>query len=73
VLDLPRRPVDNGIVRGSLRGKNTTAAHPLSAYNWTVTPNTIVSINASLSRFAYKPLAQELRIRPDHYRLAGAI
>src|SRR5216684_5770950 len=52
VLDLPVDPLTTGLCADRCAEKYDSSA-PALGYNWTVTPNTIVSINASLSRFAY--------------------
>jgi hypothetical protein len=52
VLDLPVDPLGTGLCADRCSEKYESSA-PALGYNWTVTPNTIVSINASLSRFAY--------------------
>jgi hypothetical protein len=52
VLDLPVDPLTTGLCADRCAEKYESSA-PALGYNWTVTPNTIVSINASLSRFAY--------------------
>src|SRR5579859_6334230 len=52
VLDLPVDPLGTGLCADRCAEKYDSSA-PALGYNWTVTPNTIVGINASLSRFAY--------------------
>jgi len=52
VLDLPVDPLGTGLCADRCSEKYNTHAAALG-YNYTVTPNTIVGINASLSRFAY--------------------
>jgi Carboxypeptidase regulatory-like domain len=52
VLDLPVDPLGTGLCADRCSEKYESTA-PSLGYNWTVTPNTIVGINASLSRFAY--------------------
>ena len=52
VLDLPVDPLGTGLCADRCSEKYNTHAAALG-YNFTVTPNTIVGINASLSRFAY--------------------
>lgn len=52
VLDLPQDPLGTGLCQDRCAEKYDSSA-PALGYNWTVTPNTIVGITASLSRFAY--------------------
>jgi hypothetical protein len=52
VLDLPVDPLGTGLCADRCSEKYASST-PALGYNWTVTPNTIVSVNASLSRFAY--------------------
>jgi hypothetical protein len=52
VLDLPVDPLGTGLCADRCSEKYESTS-PAVGYNWTVTPNTIVGINASLSRFAY--------------------
>jgi len=52
VLDLPVDPLGTGLCADRCAEKYDSSA-PALGYSWTVTPNTIVGINASLSRFAY--------------------
>jgi Carboxypeptidase regulatory-like domain len=52
VLDLPIDPLGTGLCADRCAEKYDSTA-PALGYNYTITPNTIVSVNASLSRFAY--------------------
>jgi len=52
VLDLPQDPLGTGLCLDRCSEKYDSTA-PALGYNWTVTPNTIVGITTSLSRFAY--------------------
>src|SRR5246127_3458137 len=52
VLDLPQDPLGTGLCLDRCAEKYDSTA-PALGYNWTVTPNTIVGISTSLSRFAY--------------------
>ena len=52
VLDLPIDPLGTGLCADRCAELYNSHA-PAVGYNWTVTPTTIVNINASLSRFAY--------------------
>src|SRR6202166_3091894 len=52
VLDLPQDPLGTGLCLDRCAEKYDSTA-PALGYNWTVTPNTIVGIPTSLSRFAY--------------------
>jgi len=52
VLDLPVDPLGTGLCADRCSEKYETNAAAVG-YNYTVTPTTIVSLNASLSRFAY--------------------
>jgi len=52
VLDLPLDPLGTGVCQDRCSEKYDSTA-PALGYNWTVTPNTIVGITTSLSRFAY--------------------
>ncbi|HEV3418995.1 MAG TPA: TonB-dependent receptor [Candidatus Acidoferrum sp.] len=52
VLDLPQDPLGTGLCQDRCAEKYDSTA-PALGYNWTVTPNTIVGITTSLSRFAY--------------------
>jgi len=52
VLDLPQDPLGTGLCQDRCAEKYDSSA-PALGYNWTVTPNTIVGVTASLSRFAY--------------------
>lgn len=57
VLDLPIDPLGTGLCADRCAEKYDTSA-PALGYNYTITPSTILGINASLSRFAYdrKPI-----------------
>ncbi|HEX8837479.1 MAG TPA: carboxypeptidase-like regulatory domain-containing protein, partial [Candidatus Acidoferrum sp.] len=57
VLDLPIDPLGTGLCADRCSEKYDTTA-PSLGYNYTLTPNTILNVNASLSRFAYdrKPI-----------------
>ena len=52
VLDLPQDPLGTGLCQDRCAEKYATSAAAIG-YNYNVTPNTIASLNASLSRFAY--------------------
>jgi Carboxypeptidase regulatory-like domain len=52
VLDLPVDPLGTGLCADRCSEKYDTNAAALG-YNYTLTPTTILSVNASLSRFAY--------------------
>jgi Carboxypeptidase regulatory-like domain len=52
VLDLPVDPLGTGLCADRCAEKYESNAAALG-YNWTVTPTTIIGIDASLSRFAY--------------------
>src|SRR5580693_9129011 len=52
VLDLPQDPLGTGLCQDRCAEKYATSAAAIG-YNYTITPNTIGSLNASLSRFAY--------------------
>jgi Carboxypeptidase regulatory-like domain/TonB dependent receptor len=52
VLDLPQDPLGTGLCQDRCAEKYATSAAAIG-YNYSVTPNTIASLNASLSRFAY--------------------
>jgi hypothetical protein len=52
VLDLPVDPLGTGLCADRCSEKYESNAAALG-YNYTVTPTTVVSVNASLSRFAY--------------------
>jgi hypothetical protein len=52
VLDLPVDPLGTGLCADRCSEVYNSHA-PALGYNWIVTPTTIVSVNASLSRFAY--------------------
>jgi Carboxypeptidase regulatory-like domain len=57
VLDLPIDPLGTGLCADRCSEKYATTA-PAVGYNYTLTPNTVFNVNASLSRFAYdrKPI-----------------
>jgi len=52
VLDLPVDPLGTGLCADRCSEKYDSTA-PALGYNYTLTPTTIIGINASLSRFAY--------------------
>jgi hypothetical protein len=52
VLDLPVDPLGTGLCADRCAEKYDSSA-PAIGYNYTLTPNTIIGITASLSRFAY--------------------
>lgn len=52
VLDLPIDPLGTGLCADRCAEKYDTTA-PALGYNYTLTPNTVLNVNASLSRFAY--------------------
>ena len=52
VLDLPQDPLGTGLCQDRCSEKYATSAAAIG-YNYSITPNTIASLNASLSRFAY--------------------
>jgi hypothetical protein len=52
VLDLPIDPLGTGLCADRCAEKYSSTS-PVIGYNYTITPNTILGINASLSRFAY--------------------
>jgi hypothetical protein len=57
VLDLPIDPLGTGLCADRCAEKYDSTA-PALGYTWTITPTTILGVNASLSRFAYdrKPI-----------------
>jgi hypothetical protein len=57
VLDLPIDPLGTGLCADRCAEKYASTS-PAIGYNYAITPNTILGINASLSRFAYdrKPI-----------------
>jgi hypothetical protein len=52
VLDLPQDPLGTGLCQDRCAEKYDSSA-PALGYSYTLTPTTIIGINASLSRFAY--------------------
>src|ERR1700716_1532267 len=52
VLDLPQDPLGTGLCQDRCSEKYATSAAAIG-YNYSITPNTVASVNASLSRFAY--------------------
>jgi len=52
VLDLPQDPLGTGLCQDRCAEKYSTSAAAIG-YNYSITPNTILAVNASLSRFAY--------------------
>jgi len=52
VFDLPQDPLGTGLCQDRCSEKYSTSAVAIG-YNYSITPNTIAALNASLSRFAY--------------------
>jgi hypothetical protein len=52
VLDLPQDPLGTGLCQDRCAEKYSTSAAAIG-YNYSITPNTIAAVNASISRFAY--------------------
>ena len=52
VFDLPQDPLGTGLCQDRCSEKYSTSAAAIG-YNYSITPNTIAALNASLSRFAY--------------------
>jgi hypothetical protein len=52
VLDLPQDPLGTGLCQDRCAEKYSTSAAAIG-YNYSITPNTIAAVNASVSRFAY--------------------